>query len=93
MLILDRETRAEIKDIIRATVAEVEIESVKAVSDLREEIAKIPHMVAQDITRCRRDQESRRRWGLSTWVALIAVAIAAASWATSHTNVVTALTP
>lgn len=93
MLILDRETRAEIKDIIRATVAEVEIESVKAVGDLREEVAKIPHMVSQEISQCRHDQESRRRWGLSTWIALVAIAIAAASWASSHSGMVSALTP
>lgn len=80
MIVLDRETREEIQSIIKATVAEVEIESIKAVGALRTELASIPHLIAQEITSCRREQESRRRWGFGTWLSIFAVGVSVAAF-------------
>lgn len=89
---LDPETRQEVHDIIRATVAETELQTVKKVSELKMEIAKMPMMIADAIGSCRKEQISRRRWGVRTWLTVLALVTALGSMLIAAKPFFTALT-
>jgi hypothetical protein len=71
---LDEKTRNEVREIVRATVAEMELRTVKAMNELQIEIAQIPHHIAGAISSCQSKQESKRRWSTGIAISLAAVA-------------------
>lgn len=79
MIVLDRETRSEIEDIIQSTISQLEIRSLKEINKLTVELVRMPQLIADGINRCKMAQQSKRRWGVSTMLSIAAILIAVAS--------------
>lgn len=81
-------TRNEIKDIVKLAVTELDLRTTKGIGDLTAEFIRfqgiIPQLIADAIKDCRIYQGRRRRWNISTIIALAAVAIAGCSAFAAH---------
>ena len=81
-------TRNEIKDIVKLAVTELDLQTTKGIGDLTAEFIRfqgiIPQLIADAIKDCRIYQGRRRRWNISTIIALAAVAIAGCSAFAAH---------
>jgi len=81
-------TREEIKDIVRLSVTELDLQTTKEIGELTISFEKfkasVPEMIAAVVEKCRVHQNSRRRWNISTMIALAALAVSGCAFIATH---------